>query len=309
MPNNSAQFAPSAAMRDHSDQHIQAPMEREVTNDQKSAETLAAPFNDHFSSLDEAQWAFELLQTTLLKLGVSAAGAERDRRISLTLPRPGIVRLRLNFGNWAIITFSDRSVGQDRVQFVCRVGHVRNSSDGAFADEIDGQAFTLASCSVASMRDIKSVESREFADSLTIVARRFKDWKGARVRAAHNPRLLRMVFDSKLRDELLRAGLDAAAPERRFWWVNQGKTYEKAKSGGFIWAPKKDSSGSTPFHWENMSRLSPGDIVFNYADTQLRAISIVKSAAYDSDRGALPDDWGKDGWRSDLAYYELSSPV
>ena len=43
-----------------------------------------------------------------------------------------------------------------------------------------------------------------------------------------------------------------------------------------------------------MTRVSPGDIVFNYADTQLRAISIVKSLAYDSDRGALPDDWGKD---------------
>jgi hypothetical protein len=107
---------------------------------------------------------------------------------------------------------------------------------------------------------------------------------------------------------LERVGSDAI-PARRFWWVNQGKTYEKAKSGGFIWAPKHDSSGSTPFHWENLRRVSPGDIVFNYADTQLRAVSIVKSSAYDSDRGALPGDWGKDGWRSDLAYHELARPV
>ena len=80
------------------------------------------------------------------------------------------------------------------------------------------------------MRDSESFESREFADSLTTVARRFKDWEGSPFHAAHNPKLLRMVFDSKLRDEVLRAGLDAGGLERRFWWVNQGRTYEQARA-------------------------------------------------------------------------------
>jgi len=93
-----------------------------------------------------------------------------------------------------------------------------------------------------------------------------------------------------------------------FWWVNQGKTYDAAKAGGFIWAPKKDKLGETRHDWENVSRVSPGDLVFNYA-RQLRAISIVKSASYDSDRGALQEDWGKEGWRADIAYHELTVPI
>src|SRR5262249_30697662 len=34
-----------------------------------------------------------------------------------------------------------------------------------------------------------------------------------------------------------------------------------------------------------------------------------KAAAYDSNRGALPGDWSKDGWRADLTYHELSTPI
>jgi hypothetical protein len=41
----------------------------------------------------------------------------------------------------------------------------------------------------------------------------------------------------------------------------------------------------------------------------LRAISLVKTLPYDSDRGALPNDWGTAGWRSDLAYYELTKLI
>ena len=246
-------------------------------------------------------------RASLLKLGVNPTEAERDGRIAITLRTSGISRLRLNFGNWAILTFSGEAAAQDRVQFISRVDRV---GPNAFADKIDGQAFALAYCSVASMRDSESFESREFAESLTIVARRFKDWEGSPFHAAHNPQLLSMVFDSKLRDEVLRAGLDAGGLERRFWWVNQGRgCTSRRRAADSFGPPKRTQSGATPFHWQNMTRVSPGDLVIHYADTQLRAISIVKSLAYDSDRGALPDDWDKDGWRSDLTYYELSRPV
>ena len=289
-------------------------MATEATNLEKPTETLAAPFKEVFSSFDEAQWGFELLRMTLLKLGVLPEEADRDHRISLTLSgRSNRIKLRLNFGNWAIITFLNQSVGENRVQYICRKDLVPASSpaidDGnKFADEIDGHTFVLASGPMANMRDSESIEMKEFNESLTHVAQRFKGWKGSPYEEAHQPKVLKMVFDSHLRDELLHEGLDVTSG-RRFWWVNQGRTYDLAKNGEFIWAPKKDSSGSAPFHLENMSRVSPGDIVFNYADSQLRAVSLVKSSAYDSDRGALPDDWGKDGRRADLTYYELAKTV
>jgi hypothetical protein len=54
--------------------------------------------------------------------------------------------------------------------------------------------------------------------------------------------------------------------------------------------------------------VSPGDIVFNYAKG-LQAVSLVTSAPYNSDRGALRSDWGTEGWRADLSYHQLTKPV
>jgi hypothetical protein len=47
------------------------------------------------------------------------------------------------------------------------------------------------------------------------------------------------------------------AIERRFWWVNQGKTFKEEREGGYIWAPQRTKSGSNPYYfWENVSRVS-----------------------------------------------------
>lgn len=34
----------------------------------------------------------------------------------------------------------------------------------------------------------------------------------------------------------------------RYWWVNQGATYEQERAGGFLWAPMKSKSGQTFRH-------------------------------------------------------------
>jgi hypothetical protein len=83
---------------------------------------LAAPFDQFFASFKEAQWGFDLIKSTLLKLGINHESASNDGRISVTLvKRSGEgVRLRLNFGKWAILTFLNQSVGENRVQYVCR---------------------------------------------------------------------------------------------------------------------------------------------------------------------------------------------
>lgn len=109
-------------------------------------------------------------------------------------------------------------------------------------------------------------------------------------------------------EHLLRTA-SGTTPQRQFWWVNQGKTYNAAKASGSIWAPMRSKDGDTRFHWENVSRVQPGDIIFNYADKLLRAISIVTSVPYESERGDLPGDWANKGWKTDLTYNELTIPV
>jgi hypothetical protein len=175
---------------------------------------LAAPFDEIFASFAEGQWSFDLLQSTLLSLGVDPEEAAVDRRISLTLVKLSGegVRLRLNFGNWAILTFLNQSVGANRVLYICREDLLPASLPAIekgyrFADQIDGQSFVLTSCPTERMRDLESAERKAFEASLPQVAKRFQGWESSPFPAAHQAQALEMVFDSEVRDELLRTGL------------------------------------------------------------------------------------------------------
>lgn len=178
-------------------------------------ESLGHPFDEIFISFEEAQWAFDVLQRALIKLGVVPTELDRDLRMSLTLTkrsREG-VRLRLNFGNWAILTFLNLSVGSNRAQYVCREDLLSSSpptivDEHRFAEKIDGQTFGLASCPIRSLHDAESIDRKAFEASLLLVAQRFADWKSGPYQAAHQPKVLEMVFDPEVRDELLRTGLE-----------------------------------------------------------------------------------------------------
>ena len=174
---------------------------------------IASPFDEFFASLAEANWGFEFIRQTLLALGVVESAAEDDRRICLSLTNRGRGnRLRLNFGNWAILTFFNQLEGKDRVQYACRedlepASSVQKRGDNRFADEIEGRVFWLARGSVEKLMDSETQEVRAFKESLSDVARRFSAWNAGPYQAAHKPELLRMVFDSDFRDRVLRTGL------------------------------------------------------------------------------------------------------
>ncbi len=98
---------------------------------------------------------------------------------------------------------------------------------------------------------------------------------------------------------------------RNFWWVNQGKTYQSERDGGFIWAPQNNERGQELFHWTNVSKVKNGDIIFNYANGAIRAVSKAFSNAYQSTKpeSIANRDWENTGWKVDLAYYDLSEPI
>jgi hypothetical protein len=51
-----------------------------------------------------------------------------------------------------------------------------------------------------------------------------------------------------------------------YWWVNQKQTYKQESGGGYMWSPKKRKDGGRLEYYENMARVSEGDIVFSYRD-------------------------------------------
>lgn len=98
----------------------------------------------------------------------------------------------------------------------------------------------------------------------------------------------------------------------RFWWASQNKTYKDERSGGYLWAPKHNENGQSFFHWQNVARVEPGDVIFSYFGQRILAISTAASQAYDA---PLPRDWEErhpwfeDGWKVDVVYDDLEIPI
>jgi putative restriction endonuclease len=67
----------------------------------------------------------------------------------------------------------------------------------------------------------------------------------------------------------------------RYWWVNQNQTYKHEVRGSFMWSPKRRSDGSRNQFYDYMREVSPGDIVFSYCDTRLKAIGVVTGRGAD----------------------------
>jgi MoxR-like ATPase len=98
---------------------------------------------------------------------------------------------------------------------------------------------------------------------------------------------------------------------RRIWWVNQGATFQRAREGGYLWAPKLDRAGRPHGDWDSVEEARPGDLVLNYANGLVRAVSTVNVEAVDADQ-PHPDDaenWTQAGRRLDISYRDLSDPI
>ena len=101
----------------------------------------------------------------------------------------------------------------------------------------------------------------------------------------------------------------------RFWWVNQNQTYRHEVPGGYLWSPKRNGgerAGRNPFY-DFMREVAPGDVIFSFADTLIKAIGIAASHAYEAPKplefGQAGAYWDKIGWRVDVRFTELYGPI
>jgi hypothetical protein len=56
-----------------------------------------------------------------------------------------------------------------------------------------------------------------------------------------------------------------------YWWVSQNQSYRQERTGGFLWAPDRNESGLTPFHWATMSEVRPGEVILSYVRGKISA--------------------------------------
>lgn len=99
----------------------------------------------------------------------------------------------------------------------------------------------------------------------------------------------------------------------RYWWVNQNQTFRHEVPGGYLWSPKKNKNGNRNPFYEFMREVSPGDIVFSFADTKISAIGIAQSHAYEAPKplefGQVGANWDVIGWRVDTRFFRLQQPI
>jgi putative restriction endonuclease len=98
----------------------------------------------------------------------------------------------------------------------------------------------------------------------------------------------------------------------RYWWVNQNQTYRAEVRGSFMWSPKQNANGARNQFYENMREVSPGDVVFSFCDTRIKAIGVVTGG---SQTGPKPDfgnaglNWSKEGWFVPVDYCVLNKQI
>lgn len=98
----------------------------------------------------------------------------------------------------------------------------------------------------------------------------------------------------------------------RYWWVNQNQTYRAEVRGSFMWSPKRNANGARNQFYENMREVSPGDVVFSFCDTRIKAIGVVTGGAQTGpkpDFGSAGMNWSKEGWFVPVDYCALNNQI
>jgi putative restriction endonuclease len=75
----------------------------------------------------------------------------------------------------------------------------------------------------------------------------------------------------------------------------------------------RKSNGSLNPFYEFMREVSPGDVIFSFCDTYIRAIGIAQSPAYEAPKpmefGTVGAYWETIGWRVDVRFTELKNVI
>lgn len=91
----------------------------------------------------------------------------------------------------------------------------------------------------------------------------------------------------------------------RYWWVNQNQTYNKEIRGNFMWSPKANSDGHRNPFYDFMREVAPGDVVFSFKDTLIKAVGVVAGHAQTApkpDFGSAGNNWSEEGWFVPVTY-------
>jgi putative restriction endonuclease len=96
---------------------------------------------------------------------------------------------------------------------------------------------------------------------------------------------------------------------QRFWWVNHSQTSAEELDGSYIWAPKREANGARSQFYDNLARVTPGDLILSYANGAIAgkgeatdfAVALSKPAEF----GRRGSTWGQDGWLVPISWARI----
>jgi putative restriction endonuclease len=99
----------------------------------------------------------------------------------------------------------------------------------------------------------------------------------------------------------------------RFWWVNHKQTYRQETGGRYLWSPKTNRNGARNQSYDNMRLAMTGDIVFSYAQAEIRQLGIVTRPAASCPKpaefGLAGMNWAQDGWMVPVDWHPAPQPL
>ena len=98
----------------------------------------------------------------------------------------------------------------------------------------------------------------------------------------------------------------------KYWRVNHKQTHKAEIEGGYIWSPTKNKNGATNQTYLNLTKVQTNDLIFSYADTQIKAIGIVQQPYIEMETpaefGNVGDQWDTQGWLVKVDWVLLETP-
>jgi hypothetical protein len=98
-----------------------------------------------------------------------------------------------------------------------------------------------------------------------------------------------------------------------YWWVNQNQTFAQEFNGGYLWSPKRKSNNAINPYYEFMREVAPGDVIFCYEGTRIRALGVAQSQCYEVPKpeefGAAGPNWAHIGWKIEVRYFQLHEQI
>lgn len=104
----------------------------------------------------------------------------------------------------------------------------------------------------------------------------------------------------------------------RYWWVNHKTTALRMIEGGYLWSPqhivrKADGATINNETYNNMRRVSPGDLVVSFSYQKISYVGRASGFAFPSKKplalAPLDTAWGDSGWLLPVAWTALEAPV